>query len=136
MRPPPPIDTDHTPDLTPMIDIVFLLIVFFMTVAHIKSEQLVPIEVPIAEESVIPEERGLRVTVTIDGEGAVFFGGREIPVEELSPALARSKEDSPRLAVQLRADARVPFREVRRVLDACAAGGIPDVIFANYQSDK
>jgi len=136
MRPPPPVDVDHTPDLTPMIDIVFLLIVFFMTVAHLKSEQLVPIDVPIADESVIPQERGVRATVTIDGEGAVFYGGRQVPIEELAATLARSKREQPSIAVQLRADARVPFREVRRVLDACASGGIPDVIFANYQTDK
>ena len=136
MRPPPPVETDQTPDLTPMIDIVFLLIVFFMTVAHIQSEQLVPIDVPIADEAVIPEERGLRATVTIDAEGALFLGGTEVSRDELVGSLARSKEENPRIAVQLRADARVPFREVRRVLDACAAGGIPNVIFANYQSDK
>jgi biopolymer transport protein ExbD len=119
-----------------MIDIVFLLIVFFMTVAHLKSEQLVPIDVPIADESVIPQERGVRATVTIDGEGAVFYGGRQVPIEELAATLAQSKREQPSIAVQLRADARVPFREVRRVLDACASGGIPDVIFANYQTDK
>ena len=46
---------DDEPDLTPMIDIVFLLIVFFMTVANIVTTQTVAIEVPIAEASKAPE---------------------------------------------------------------------------------
>ena len=48
-------DTIDLPDLTPMIDIVFLLIVFFMTVAKMQVQQMVPISVPIAEAATIPK---------------------------------------------------------------------------------
>jgi biopolymer transport protein ExbD len=54
--------TDDEPDLTPMIDIVFLLIVFFMTVASVVTAKRVEIEAPIAENAVIAETQENRDT--------------------------------------------------------------------------
>jgi biopolymer transport protein ExbD len=82
MKPLPQEETSDLPDLTPMIDIVFLLIVFFMTVANMQVRERVPIKVPLAENAVIPEERGIRMTITIQSDGALFFGARPVVIEE------------------------------------------------------
>lgn len=136
MKPRPIEDTSEAPDLTPMIDIVFLLIVFFMTVANMQVQQLVPISIPIAENASIPEERGIRTTITIKSDGSLFFGARSTVLEDLPGLVAQGKADSPQLKVYVRADAYVPFKEVRKVFAAAAEGGVPNVIFATYQSDK
>jgi biopolymer transport protein ExbD len=124
------------PDLTPIIDIVFLLIVFFMTVAKMQVQELVEIDVPIAANAVVPEDRSSRVVVTIQNDGALFFGSQAIVVEELTAYVQQARETSPKVKVYIRADARVPFKEVRKLFAAAAAGGVPNVIFASFQSDK
>lgn len=136
MRPPPLEQTSDLPDLTPMIDIVFLLIVFFMTVANMQVQERVPIEVPIAENSTIPEDRSTRITVSLTDDGSVYYGPQLIEMDQLGPLIARDKESLPRLKVTVRADAKVPFKHVREVFAATAEAGVPDVIFAAFQSDK
>lgn len=129
-------ETTDLPDLTPMIDIVFLLIVFFMTVANMQVQKMVPISVPIAEQATIPDDRASRITVTLKEDGSVFYGPQPVGVEDLSALVAQSKAGNAALKVYVRADARVPFKEVRSVFAAAAAGGIPNVVFATFQSDK
>ena len=129
-------ETTDLPDLTPMIDIVFLLIVFFMTVANMQVQKMVPISVPIAEQATIPDDRAGRITVTLKEDGSVFYGPQQVRVEDLSALVAQSKASNAALKVYVRADARVPFKEVRGVFAAAAAGGIPNVVFATFQSDK
>ncbi|NBB78246.1 MAG: hypothetical protein GVY36_02195 [Verrucomicrobia bacterium] len=135
MKPLPQEETSDLPDLTPMIDIVFLLIVFFMTVANMQVRERVPIKVPLAENAVIPEERGVRMTITIKADGALFFGARPVVIEELAGYIAESKEVAQGIKLNVRADANVPFKQVREVFAAAAEGGVPNVVFATHQSD-
>jgi biopolymer transport protein ExbD len=129
-------DTIDLPDLTPMIDIVFLLIVFFMTVAKMQVQQMVPISVPIAEAAMIPEDRGARMTVTLKNDGSIFFGPQAVILEDIAPLIAQGNATQSGLKVYIRADAMVPFKEVRKVFAAAAEGGVPNVVFATFQSDK
>lgn len=124
------------PDLTPMIDIVFLLIVFFMTVANMQVQQLVPIEIPIAVNASIPDERGVRTTITIKSDGRLFYGSQATVIEDLAGLVSKDKASATAIKVYIRADAKVPFKEVRKVFAAAAEGGVPNVIFATYQSNK
>ncbi len=124
------------PDLTPMIDIVFLLIVFFMTVANMQVLERVPIDVPIAEAATLPEDRGGRIIVTVKEDGTVFFGPRSVLMEDLAALIEQGKGANLGIKVYVRADANVPFKEVREVFAAAAEGGVPNVVFATFQSDK
>ena len=129
-------DTIDLPDLTPMIDIVFLLIVFFMTVAKMQVQQMVPISVPIAESATIPDDRGARMTVTLKDDGSIYFGPQTVVIEDLSALIAQGNVSQSSAKVYVRADAMVPFKEVRKVFAAAAEGGVPNVVFATFQSDK
>ena len=136
MKPPPRSESNEMPDLTPMIDIVFLLIVFFMTVAKMKVEESIPIEVPIADQAVVAEERGTRLTLTLTSEGELFAGPQAVTVDALPGMIEALRADSPQLQVYLRADAGVPYRLIQEVMENAASGGVPTVVFGTYQSDK
>ena len=101
-----------------------------------QVQKMVPISVPIAEQAMIPDDRAGRITVTLKEDGSVFYGPQPVRVEDLSALVAQSKAGNAALKVYVRADARVPFKEVRGVFAAAAAGGIPNVVFATFQSDK
>ncbi|HKK18688.1 MAG TPA: biopolymer transporter ExbD [Opitutales bacterium] len=123
-------------DLTPMIDVVFLLIVFFMTVANMITSEKVEIDMPVATHSVIPEEFGGRSTITVMQDGSIFAGVRPVDLDGLEEILQREINNDPELKVYVRADSFTEHQFVNDVMEVCAAVGIYNVIFAAYQSDK
>jgi biopolymer transport protein ExbD len=129
-------DEDGEVDLTPMIDIVFLLIVFFMTVANMITAEKKPIEVPVALNSILPEDYGERTTITVQRDGSLYSGVYAVSLEELSKILIKAHEEDPTVRVYLRADSAAEHQFVNDVMKACAGAGLSNIIFAAYQSDK
>lgn len=128
-----PEDVDPEFELTPMIDVVFLLIAFFMTLISFISSELIDLELPEAEKATVPEEPGERQYISVDRDGQLYLGASPITAEALTTQLSERKEELPQLKVFLRADADTAHRYVNRVMDATAKAGIFDLIFA---SDK
>lgn len=126
-----PEDVDPEFELTPMIDVVFLLIAFFMTLISFISSELVDLELPEAELATIPEEPGDRQYISVDVEGQIYLGATPISEEALTTQLANLKADIPTLKVFLRADSNTTHRHVNRVMEATAQAGIFDLIFAS-----
>ena len=126
-----PEEADPEFEMTPMIDVVFLLIAFFMTLISFISSELIKIELPEAEEANIPEDPGERQYISIDNEGQSYWGAKPITYEALPLALEKARQRNPRLKVYLRADASTTHRYVNKVMAACAKAQVFDVIFAN-----
>lgn len=126
-----PDDEDPEFELTPMIDVVFLLIAFFMTLISFISSELIELELPQAEKATIPEEPGDRQYISIKENGDLYFGSRPIQYESLSALVGAAREENPELAVFLRADEETPHRHVNKVMGACAEAGVFDLIFAS-----
>lgn len=126
--------SDEGFELTPMIDVVFLLIAFFMTVSSIISAELIEIEMPVAEEASVPDEKGERQYITVDREGNLFLGAAPTDFDTITEYVRIGNETRPGFKVYLRADAETPHLHVRDVMSAIADGGVFDVIFATKQN--
>jgi len=122
-------------DLTPMIDVVFLLIVFFMTVASALTTNKLELNLAVAEESAIPKDIKDRFTVSVDSEGRFFFGVQEFSEQQLSDRLAKVVANNTNIKIVLRAGRMAEHQYVNKLLTVCAQNGINDIIFATYQSD-
>ena len=120
-------------NMTPMIDVVFLLIIFFLVTSHFGQQELsVEVELPKAAGGLDEHEQEVnRLTVSIPTDGRLFLGSREVTAEELAEILAaekrRRKED---FQLRVRAAKTVPYRDVEPVLISAAKSGIRDVQFA------
>ena len=128
-----PDDVDPEFEMTPMIDVVFLLIAFFMTLMSFITAELIELELPIAEESSIPEDSGERQYISVDPNGAVYFGSNPTTYGSLPNQLRSMRETMPQVKLYLRADATTHHRHVNEVMSACAQAGIYDLIFASSQ---
>jgi biopolymer transport protein ExbD len=131
-----PSEEDGEVDLTPMIDIVFLLIVFFMTVANMITAEKHPIEVPISLNSTLPEEKGDRTTITVSKDGTLYSGVYEVTLDELKDRLKNEFEHDPAVQIFLRVDSDAEHQYVNDVMQTCASVGMSKIIFAAYQSEK
>ena len=120
-------------EMTPMIDVVFLLIAFFMTLMSFITAELIELELPIAEESSIPEDSGERQYISVDPNGVVFFGSNPTTYDSLPNQLRTMRERMPQVKLYLRADATTQHRHINDVMSACAQAGIYDLIFASSQ---
>jgi biopolymer transport protein ExbD len=126
-----PEEADPEFEITPMIDVVFLLIAFFMTLISFISSELIELQLPEAPEATIPEDPGERQYISIQEDGSLYFGATPISYEALPGALRAAREQLPGVRLFLRADETTPHRFVNRVMDSCAQAGIYDLIFAS-----
>lgn len=125
-------------NFTPLIDVMFLLTIFFMLVARFTVVEQVPMELPRPQASQARERR-LHEPMVIncrpiagkapDEFSAVYSLGANPPepLESITPRLAHLKEESPELRVLVRADRRLPYAAVRRALQETARCGIREL---------
>jgi len=122
-------------NMTPMIDVVFLLIVFFMLVSTFASAEHVPMDLPQPDKSravniKLTDRVVINCLLAIPSSPAtspvVYSVGplRVASLEELSNRLAAAKAATPSLQVVLRADRRLPYSAVREVMKIIAANRI------------
>lgn len=124
-------DEEPQMQMSSMIDMVFLLIIFFMTASHMISETNKQLDIPDASHGILKKEKPDRWTVNVMSDGTVFSGGADTPIEidDLRQQVAASVQANPDLKVYLRADRTTPHKTVRQVMNAMAEAGVGDFIF-------
>ena len=119
-------------NLTALIDVVFLLLIFFMVSTTFEWRSELSIELPAASAREIPRDDAI-IEVAVDADGNVQVDGRRLDgseVRTLRRALAAAARglDSPRVTVS--ADARTPHQSVVTVMDAARQAGLYRLTFA------
>ena len=115
-------------DLTPMIDMVFNLLIFFMVVSRFAQEDReLDVILPSASEARPLTARPKEVFVNIDQQGRYFVEGNILEDPEVEAYLLRAARDNPLgQSVVIRADKRVQFDSVVVVMNLCNKAGIRD----------
>ena len=111
-------------DMTPMIDVVFLLLIFFL-LTSIFSKPSISLDLPKAETAKMANEPD--VTVTVKGDGTLLLNGGGIAVAELYPALRALYEGRERKEISLVSDKGVPFGRVVEVMDQAKKAGAENI---------
>jgi biopolymer transport protein ExbD len=114
--------------LTPLIDVVFLLLVFFLVATRFAQEDReLEVELPTASEARPLTEEPKELFVNIDKDGNYFVSGQRLAASEVEVALRQAVADNPiNQSVVIRADKRVPFDFVVTVMDLCNQAGVRD----------
>ncbi len=111
--------------MTPMIDMAFLLITFFIMTLRLTASEQEQVTLPRADQAQATHETKLTiVTLVVDDEGRIFAGGTEHTLATVEALLRDRLDDGKEVKVVLRADARSPFAQVRRLMRLAAENGI------------
>ena len=128
-------------NMTPMIDVVFLLIIFFLVSSHLaKQEVQAELALPTAETGKDRQQTTTaRVTINVvpeGGEYTVKLGALPVRPTELAERLGHelAAHDSD-LEIRVRADQTTPYRVIEPILLTCARQGIWNVKFAVVRRD-
>jgi biopolymer transport protein ExbD len=108
-------------NLTPLIDVVFLLLIFFLVATRFAEEdRQLEVQLPAASEAMPMTAKPRELVINIDDSGNYFVGATRMSLEEVDRLLTQAVVDNPlRQTVNIRADKRVAFDAVVGVLNLC-----------------
>ncbi len=114
-------------NISPLIDIVFLLLIFFMVTSVFVEETGIEVNRPTAMSAQDLERQSILLAVT--AEGAVYFDGRTVPMNELRGLVARLQREQERPVIII-SDVDARSGALVRVIDECTLGGATQVSLA------
>ncbi len=114
-------------ELTPIIDMVFLLLIFFLvaTTFH-QTEREMQIALPVASSSAPITAILQELIVNVDVDGRIIVAGRTVEAEELRSMVAQAVAVNPGQKVTVRGDRRTAYANIVVVLDICKGAGIDE----------
>lgn len=118
--------SSHVPNITPLIDIVFLLLVFFMLTSHFVQDETLNIQLP-ETESGVSLDREKSIEIVIDASGQWLYKEQAVDAEALRPALQADLSGLENKRVRIRGDKSSDLGSAVRVLDIARRAGATGV---------
>lgn len=126
-----------TINLTPLIDVVFLLLIFFMVTTSFTRETQIQLELPKADVEKMENDPEI-IEISIDKEGRMFLNGKSLinaQVETLKKAISPILANNKNIPVVISADANTPYQSVVSAMDATSQLGITNLKMATQRSN-
>ncbi|QIK37843.1 biopolymer transporter ExbD [Caldichromatium japonicum] len=133
-RRPPPVEIN----LAPLIDIVFLLLIFFMVSTTFKDDARLRVQLPHAQGEDVPAQEQAMIRIVIDRAGRFFIDDREVIDPRLSTLvkiLTERRGEDRSLPVLIQADAATPHQAVMSAMDAASQAGLSRIAFAANRAE-
>ena len=120
-------------NMTPMIDVVFLLIIFFLVSSNLAQQEVhLEVDLPDAASGNQPQDDDTRrIVINVLSEDHVQVGTEIVTPKQLANLIRyESRETEGKLEVRIRASRRVPYRALERILTACVGADVWNVTVA------
>jgi biopolymer transport protein ExbD len=122
------LDEQPTLNLTAMLDVMFLLIIFFaLNTRFLDEERQIELRLPQVADRGALNPAVERKTINVYRDGSITLDQAPVTLEELTNRLAAAKGRSGRLGILVRGDAQGEFQRVAAVLNACKQAGVGDL---------
>ena len=120
-------DAGITIEMTPMIDMVFLLLIFFLVATTFQqTEREMQIALPFASSSEPISALLQELIVNVDIDGGMIVGGRTLDTEALRELIESAVANNPEQKVTIRGDKGTVYANIVSVLDICKGAGIQE----------
>ena len=122
--------------MTPMIDVVFLLIIFFLVASHLaKQENSVQLDLPVADTGLNNATEVESLVVNILPDGQWQSGGISLNLQSLAALLrSRASASTDPLRLKIRSDQNITYDRLEPILKEATAAGIGDIVFSVYEA--
>ncbi len=114
-------------NMTPLIDVMLVLLVIFMITAPLMTSSL-KLDLP-KTDAAQPGDTPLFISVALDRDGRTFFGDEAVDAAEFARRVAAAAQRNPQTEVQLRADKAVPYGRVAELIGTVQKAGLTRIGF-------
>ncbi len=131
-------DTELELNITPLIDVVFLLLIFFMVSTTFQRESEITIELPESSGDIAESNKKV-IEISIDNQGRYFVNQRRLKdsdIKTLKKAISITRGDAKEPKLIISADKMTPHQSVVRAMDAARQLGLVHLTFATKQVNK
>ena len=115
-------------DLTPLLDIVFIMLIFFIVTATFTKESGITVNQPAAQTS--KKISGQSVIIGLDAQNSIWLDGRNIDLRAVQINIARLRAENPKLSLIIAADRQSSTETLISVMDASRRAGIENISLA------
>ena len=125
-------------DITPLIDVVFLMLIFFMVSTTFDKQTQLRVELPSASTNETAEEPPEKLEITIDAKGQFYVNERELikhDAETLRRTMQKIADGRADLPIVVSGDRQAPLQSMMTVLDVAAQLDMVQLSFVASQSD-
>ncbi|WP_394176670.1 ExbD/TolR family protein [Thalassotalea litorea] len=119
-------------NMTPMLDVVFILLIFFIVTASFVKEAGIEVNRPQAATAVKKERANILVAISDKGE--VWFNKRRVDIRAVQANIERLKAENPQGTVVIQADKKATTEVLIKVMDSARAAGVYDVSIAAQEA--
>ena len=126
-------------NMTPMIDVVFLLIIFFLVSSHLsRQESQLELKLPVATVGEQDEDQPTpRITINVKSDGSLWLAARPIRKDQLSARFSAARnQEGEQLEVRVRASRLAPYSAVEPIMLACTQSKIWNITYAVYREPQ
>ena len=102
-------------DMAPLIDVVFLLLIFFMLSAHFVTQPGIKIDLPTASTAKLQTEEDIVISITADS--VLYLNEEKVSLEDLLEKLKKKMDESQKRVVIVKADEKIDLGLAVRVMD-------------------
>lgn len=121
-------------DMTPMLDIVFIMLIFFIVTTSFVKEAGVTVTTPTAESA--SEVPGANIFIAITAEGEIWIDRRPVDPRSVRAIVARLHADNPEGAVVIQSDELASTRMLVDVMDQVRLAGVEGIAIAAQRGDE
>lgn len=126
---------EMTLNLTSLIDVVFLLLIFFMVATtFLDPEREIDLDLPEAESSTLPDEAPDQIVINVFEDGRISLAGRTVDRDGLLQDLRNAARVNPGTPVTIRGDRLVAHQHIVSVMDACGVAGLSNLAVGTLQA--
>ncbi|WP_372762629.1 ExbD/TolR family protein [Pseudoalteromonas sp.] len=119
-------------NMTPMLDVVFIMLIFFIVTASFVKESGIDVNRPEAATAVKKERANILVAISDSGE--IWINKRQVDVRAVQANIERLKAENPQGSVVIQADKKSTTDTLIKVMDAARAAGVFDVSIAAQEA--
>ena len=122
------VDDEATVDITPMLDVVFIMLIFFIVTATFIKQAGIEVNQPQAQTAVVQEKAN--ILIAIDANNKIWINRREVDFRALRPNIERLHAENPKGSVVIQADRDSTNEALVQVMDASRRAGVYDIAIA------
>jgi len=116
-------------EIAPLIDVVFLLLLFFMVTTHFTTAPGIQIALPEIKPGT-PVSTTSKININVTAAGDIYVSGNPVPIEDLGKVIRKGSQDLASTIIILTADKNVPHGKIVSIIDILRNLGIKKMVIA------